>query len=528
MTSYGFLTTNTNGLTTGGDQYTEYGHLSRHVEGANTYATNRNFHMTGFLPRYVYFPFGGNFVNLSIANELAAGNRARLNLRAHRSSSHLGNRYTNSESQIGGGWSQHIMVMYRKTDRFKMALEEIENRWDEGYQNPFYLVEDGHPVDVWQMTGQVHLDLLSKTAHVPRSYTYSGDFGVKVSETFMQPFIASIPPEDREASTFGQAGNLYNGIHLNNMGMQPDATWVNPTSFNTMTGQDIDSLAFVHAHWLRYDTATDEIIPNTEVIPSFPVFDATNAESELATAITGMESIVINRIGPQWLVRCAMGIHLDNPSSIGASYKLPLSAANTGSFKFKANFPNAADDTTFVRYVRYLRPSGLNNPLSVHRGYQMTVTADDLNTFSIYSPYVGDRPRLPLIYGDRVFTELIDPSTTQAPDTINHIHGMEHEDAITIDRTRRVQSRSYSGLDPQHWYVSPSRDDFDYCISTRDGVTYNYKIGVKDEVFTNECFTTINGVENAKIPIEFGFIVSDLQDLTARFPYVHFRYESTY
>jgi hypothetical protein len=533
----GFLTVNPNATTTGGDTYSDYGHRHTISMYPNVYQPNRTFGAGSFLPRYVYLPVGGNRMTADMYNDLLTNDtRTRAHLRRHIGA--LGDRNFQSELAIGSEWNINTACIYRLQDRYQMELGHVQEQWGTQYLTPFNATgtyADGVTPHYFTVQGNVHLDGVSPTTHEVRAYdnTATADAGT-VKTSFLNEYYASLTDEELQ-ERIDMGHGVYNSWLITGGGtsqddISEDAIVLNPTVFDAMDAGDMYTDRLDLITWLRYDLRTDEYVPNSEVIAEFPVYNPLNAREELGVGYfsLGGDTFVITKIGPQWLVRTSMSIHIARPNF---SQVLRLDASNTGTFRFNTAFPDAASDNTFVRYCRYLRPSNLNNPLTIHRGYQVVVCADDIDRFTIYSPFVGDRPRMPLVYGDRVVTELVDPfhALGSAADgsTLNLVQSMSHEGATTIDRVRRVEKRAEPGVDPQHFFVDRKRADFDYSISTGDGIAYRYSVGTNTQVFTSDAFTTINGVENAVIPIELGFIALDLHNLTGRFPHVEFRFESS-
>lgn len=197
-----------------------------------------------------------------------------------------------------------------------------------------------------------------------------------------------------------------------------------------------------------------------------------------------------------------------NPYS-SLSGGLSYGVGNTGSLKLSSVFDAAAVDDTFMRFVQYLRPSNLSNPFSVHPGWSITASADDEFKFITADADAFNTPTIPMVLGHSTFVEYHLPSAAGAAVGFN-IFGMTHGSRDAgIESQRSITPPDFNNQAQEKLFFDMARTDgADLIFTTKDGLSYNYEIGFKNANASGLCFGSADGSTGVFLPIRLGFVLA--------------------
>lgn len=469
-------------------------------------------------PRYEWQLFGGMRTDLNVMSTLASGNRVAL----PSSLNHYG--YWSDVSSrgalpagLGGQPDNHQVlasvqspVLHDVSDRFKFDLSGVGG-------GPGRLTKWGTTNANGETVGSA---VPVSGFALATGYEFSGQEGLTASELLLDPATAG---ESGLAS--GSYGFLYNEgdvlppnfsqyLHCINdtsvfltpstyLSMQPDV-------FIPVAGGSAE--CYDYFTFLCYDTVTQELVPPSErdlMWGGPPMWDI----------MMPSRQFTLQKADQHWVFKVDMAVCMDkNPTGSGTvPGRLGLGAP--GSVTFSADLTGSPGENSFVKFVKYGRHCNLNNPYYSALGYSLTVCGDANNKFLVLDQDSFNIESYPLMFGFTTFAELTEPNTASYSELFLNIAKLDLK-SPTLEDQISIDLPSANGITPDTMYADETNGNFDYQLTTKDGLDYNYHIGWKSGTFSAGSFGALAGIDVAWLPLQFGFLVAASPICTTRMPNV--------
>jgi len=190
-----------------------------------------------------------------------------------------------------------------------------------------------------------------------------------------------------------------------------------------------------------------------------------------------------------------------------------------GSVTFSADLTGSPGENSFVKFVKYGRHCNLNNPYYSALGYSLTVCGDANNKFLVLDQDSFNIESYPLMFGFTTFAELTEPNTASYSELFLNIAKLDLK-SPTLEDQISIDLPSANGITPDTMYADETNGNFDYQLTTKDGLDYNYHIGWKSGTFSAGSFGALAGIDVAWLPLQFGFLVAASPICTTRMPNV--------
>lgn len=488
-------------------------------------------------PRYEWHLYGGDRTDLNIWGQLASGQR--VNARTYWQ--HWTFRYYKTWHQenalVRYGAGPHATyapissaVLHRKSDRRSFDFTGIVNNWGLGTNDGTKLTE-----------GNIMVTLFG------RSDTYGLDLGNSIDGWNYVPEVIPGGPVRTHPSPLPRTGNVngwewmggsymannYNPHHSLVFDPNIRSHFLPPAEYFSGSNQKSNHLdpdptpRFENFTFICYDTVTDEFVPPSEID-----VDWEGDEMDVCTPVQqGLFTVSEN----QYLLSTTLAVHLNDYISkrggIDTTITNPgkIDVGSTGSLTFKANFDDHAEYTGFTRFVEYNRPLNLDTPFYAHQGYSVTVTEDRSNRLIMYDEKAYDILSLAVLLGPSTYAEWFAPNipaghgfTPHYSQLSNNIVKLDHQNpTINAQFSLTPPDLTVGGAQRSHkMFGDLANSNYDYVLSTADGINYRHAVGFKHYNFIGESFGCLTGSNESYIPILVGMISINAPAWTGSMPHV--------
>jgi len=486
-------------------------------------------------PRYEWRPYGGRAADLYTWGTLAGGSRVTPTNAASHVQTNNPLRYyyhfeeMNTTTPDAGPAPYPLYsnltlgVLHRKSDRGELDFGQLNNAWGQavpaannnvtkqrvlatGFSiSDVYGLDLGNSVDGWR-SADYNTPSQPREAQVSHPLThlsYIGNikvgwgwmYGTYLEQNYNLPAVFD-PAMNGGVSQFLPPSTYFGGLGGNDYVNHVDAA---------ISG-NYDQL-FQYWTFICYDTHTGEFVPPSEID-----IDWDNA-SELMDVCVPSQLLSIGKHQNQWILSTLYNYYIGDKDANNLSPgKIDLNAP--GRLTFKAEFAEHSSFEGFTRFVEYNRPLNLNSPFYAHTGYSVTVTEDQSNRLILYDEQAYNIISLAMMMGPSTYGEWFAPNAVGAVTApwYDELSG----NIIRVDHPTPTINRQFSivpvdvqvgGANASHKVFGDiCNPNFDYVISTEDGINYAHAVGFKHYNFTGESFGNVTGSQGMYIPILVGML----------------------
>ena len=488
-------------------------------------------------PRYEWHLYGGDRTDLNIWGAMASGQRVGARTYWQHWNFKYYQTWHEQNGQVRYGAGPHSLyaplktpVLHRKSDRRLFDFTGIVNNWGQGSNDGTKKTEGNIAVTLFSRSDRQGLDLGNSVD------------GWKFVDTD-DPANTRTTPSPLTSTTNTVYGwewcatewlaNTYGGYHAMVFDRTIQSHFLPPSEYFAGSNQKSNHLdpdptpRFMNFTFICYDTVTDEFVPYTELDVDW--------ESDVMDVCFPSQSGTFTVSENQYLLSTTLAVHLNdytrlrngNTLTVTNPGKIDINA--TGSLSFKANFDDHAGYTGFTRFVEYNRPLNLDSPFYAHQGYSVTVTEDNSNRLILYDEKAYDILSLAALLGPSTYAEWFAPNIPAGHGWAPHYSQLSNN-IVKIDHQTPTINAQFSLVPPNLTVGGAQRShkmfgdlcnsNYDFVLSTADGINYRHAVGFKHYNFIGESFGNLTGSNESYIPILVGMISINAPAWTGSMPHV--------